>query len=195
VENTSRVGSSYIPSQVVHIGRVATQGFLYVATFFISYTPQFTIRILGSIAYNYSRNTISTVFWSSTHYCFPCKDFARPNFLRLKSAGASNWMAMRGSCLEPDISRFLSQTMGIPSSHSAVASSGLESGQEANRRESLEPSGKFEVLSDEGSTDDERDSSEYDQLPKIRNAATRAKQTSSILKMDGSITCSEVRKV
>jgi hypothetical protein len=115
-------------------------------------------------------------------------------------------MAMRGSCLEPNIHRFTS----IPSSHIAVASSqkmkhsrainansfssGLESEQEANRRESLEPSGKFEVVSDEGSTADERDSSEYHQLPKIRNAATRRKQTSSILKMDGSITGSEVEK-
>jgi hypothetical protein len=213
VKKTLRIGRSHTPAQEAHIRRVATQGFLYVATFFISYSPQLIIRILGgSFGYRSSKEADIFGLLVLNSFLLPLQGFfnmfvyTRPNFLRLKSAGASNWMAMRGSCLEPNIHRFTS----IPSSHIAVASSqkmkhsrainansfssGLESEQEANRRESLEPSGKFEVVSDEGSTADERDSSEYHQLPKIRNAATRRKQTSSILKMDGSITGSEVEK-
>jgi hypothetical protein len=203
VKNTSRVGSSSTPAQEAHIRRVATQGFLYVAAFFISYTPQFIIGILVFIGYQSSKEADIFGLLVLNSFLLPLQGFfnifvyTRPNFQRLKSAGASNWMAMRGSCLEPDIQRFISQTMGISSSNGAssqkmrtinasILSSGLETGQEVNRRAST---GMFEVVS-EGSTEDEPYSSEYGQSP-IRNVGSRKKRTSSIVKMDGSITGSQ----
>lgn len=118
VRSALRVGGgSHTRAQLVQIRRVATQGFLYVGAFFICYLPAFLVRILGGQGYWLSKEADIYSILILQAGLLPLQGFfnmliyVRPVFLRLKKAGASNWMALKGSILEPDIPKFISEKL------------------------------------------------------------------------------------
>jgi hypothetical protein len=113
-----KIGQEHTPAQELHTRRVATQSFLYAVTFFICYTPALVVRILESIGFDASQEADIYVLLILNSLLYPLQGFfnvfvyTRPNFLRLKRAGTSNLVALRGALFETDIPLFITQTMG-----------------------------------------------------------------------------------
>eukprot|EP00980_Cylindrotheca_fusiformis_P003717 scaffold823_cov86-Cylindrotheca_fusiformis.AAC.4 len=202
--------SSRTPLQKAHIRRVATQGCLYVATFFVSFTPQFIIRILGSAGYDYSNEHEIYSLLVLNSLLLPLQGFfnmfvyTRPNYLRLKAAGASTLQALRGACFETDIPRLIDQSIRPQSVHHTPKPS--PRANQPDRKpfqghDTDEDDAELQLLSDafeceEGSTSEDRGSGEDSQLPPL-TPTSRKKKPISILKksnkrteMDGTITLS-----
>jgi hypothetical protein len=122
--------------------------------------------------------------------------YTRPNFLRLKRAGASNFVALRGGLLETDIPRFITQTMG---GGGRGCPSVLEEPVQDVQSGSPEIQ-EFENVSEEESTEEDRDSFEDAQMPatsknELRNEPKRLvscmKASSKRTEMDGSVVYSK----
>lgn len=169
------------------IRRVATQGFLYVGACFISYIPAFVLRLMGSRGHRLSTEADVYGILVLQSALLPLQGFLnmliyiRPMYFRLRHAGTSRWMAIRGACLEPDIHKFISET--IPSSAPAP----LESKDESS------PDNTGSPVHSASGTDD--GSSETDGVVEEKTTTTTQQPNKSILTksslrmdMDGSFT-------
>ena len=102
------------PVQAAHIQRLAVQGTLYVAAYFISYGPQLVIRILAAFL-DFGRADEPRIYWLLVlnSICYPLQGFlnmfvySRPNFLKLRAMEMPFWDSVRIACFEPNISLYV----------------------------------------------------------------------------------------
>jgi hypothetical protein len=173
VKSMLKTGHSHTPAQELRIRRVATPGFLYVVTFFICYTPAFVVRILESLGFDASREADIFVLLILNSLLFPLQGFfnmfvyTHPNFLRLKRAGASNLVALRGALFEKDIPRFITQTMGGSGRGGPPVLVSVQEVQSGSFEQQ-----DFENVSEEELTEVDRDSFEDAQMPATRKHET-----------------------
>ena len=95
----------------LRLKEVATQGFLYVAGFFCTYTAAFAIRVLESFGFDAANE--ADIFWLlALNACFlPAQGFfnmfifTRPNYMRVRVAypHQSTLWTLRKACFDPDI--------------------------------------------------------------------------------------------
>lgn len=194
----------------VQIRRVATQGFLYVGACFISYIPAFILRLMGSRGHRLSTEADVYDILVLQSSLLPLQGFLnmliyiRPVYLRLRHAGTSRWMAIRGACLEADIQKFISEAI------QSAAADPVESKKESLPPDKSRPehgttndqikdtaSGTdddFEVSFGDDLTEKDSGSSKSDGVEKNTTSTATQQPTKSILKkkvvrvdMNGSI--------
>lgn len=99
------------------IQRVAIQGFLYVASFFIAFTPASILRWF-ELFLGYDSSREAEIFWLLLlHAMFiPSQGFmnmfiySRPKYLRLKESGVNTWRALWVASFDPDIPRAIERS-------------------------------------------------------------------------------------
>ena len=95
------------------IREVATQGFLYVFTFYVCYTPAFIIRLLEGLGLDGEKESDIYPVLVLNSILLPIQGFfnvfiyTRPNYVRVQAAfpEQSKWWIMKHACLESDIPR------------------------------------------------------------------------------------------
>ena len=113
------------------IAEVAVQGFLYVGTFFTTYTPGFAIRILESIGWNPSDE--ASIYWLLLLDAFlkPLQGllnmfvYTKPYYTRIRAAHPewTRFQAIREACTSDS----------IPTLSEIVSSSNMSTGSSSNR--------------------------------------------------------------
>jgi hypothetical protein len=102
-----------ISIQKAQIEEVATQGFLYVATFICAYTPAIVLRFVEAYRDSpvdetpiYPLLVLNSIFLPLQGF-FNMFVYNRPNYARVRAAhpGMSAFWAVRKACLDPDIPR------------------------------------------------------------------------------------------
>jgi hypothetical protein len=113
--------------QQAHVREVASQGFLYVATFFISYTPAFILRILDGIGRGTSDEDDMYALLILNASLLPLQGFfnmfvhTRPSYFRFRAAYPDlSWVwALRQACFDNDIPRYSDATLSRSSLRSS----------------------------------------------------------------------------
>jgi len=106
-------------SQRIQIRRVATRGFLYVVAFWLCSLPYFVVRLLGGEGYRRSKEAdiygilLLQASLTPLQGFFNMVIYIHPVFIRLKCAGASNWVALRGVLSEREISKLIPEVVKI----------------------------------------------------------------------------------
>jgi len=99
--------------QTTQIKEVATQGFLYVLFFFVSYTPAFIVRVMEAMMYTQENEADHYVLLILEYFLLPLQGFfnmlvyTRPNYVRVRAAypERSKFWAMKFACFSSEIPR------------------------------------------------------------------------------------------
>lgn len=97
--------------QAAQINEVATQGFLYVFFFFVTYTPAFLVRVLEAMEYTQEDEADMYILLLISNLLLPLQGFfnmlvyTRPNYVRVRAAfpGRPKLWAMKFACFSSEI--------------------------------------------------------------------------------------------
>lgn len=133
--------------QATQIREVATQGYLYVGTFMISYWATLVVRAMESIGYTYEHEAdlyiilLMNAFFQPLQGFFNMLVYNKPNYLRVRIAypDISRFEAIRIACFHPDIPRLTTNGNDDNSKSNTGASKKARLGRIAGKTPSPSP--------------------------------------------------------